>query len=343
MSHWNPSSGRGDPSWVDPSPDDPDSTLYPVPRQETDSDAASPPYGAPPPHGTPSPYPELPSYGGAASDDGAPAPYGAPPPYEHSPYQHPPYGEQPDPYQQPPIWAGRQAPVGQPMWDDPQPPKAYLRQQPAPPGPGRRGKTVIVVAAAVVIIAAVGGALAFALRSHRSHSPALSPTNASSHASHSQGATPSPTNSPSAGRTTPQPTHSPGNATVAVAPAAARNPSAPQVVNLLTKYFTAINSHDYPAYLRLLDPQMQRIETAQRFSEGFRSTTDSGATLAALSTAPDGRLAAVVRFTSRQSPADSPDRSACTHWTITLYLQSGGGGYRIGVPPAGYQASHQAC
>jgi hypothetical protein len=333
MSHRNPSSSGGDPSWVESSPGDPDSTLYPAPRQGQDPDAATPP------HGTPSPYPGLPSYG-AAPPDGAPAPHGAPPPYEQATYGQ---QGQPEPYQQPPIWAGPQAPSAPPMWDDPQPPKAYLRQQPAPPGPGRRGRTAIVVTAVVVIIAAVGGALAFELRAHRAHPQAGPATAASPGASQAQRAQPSPANSPPAGATSPPPSHSPGNAIVAVAPAAARNPSAPRVVNLLTKYFTAINSHDYPAYLRLLDPQMQRIETAQRFSEGFRSTTDSGATLTGLSTAPDGRLAAVVRFTSHQSPADSPDRTACTHWTITLYLTSSGGGYLIGMPPTGYQALHQTC
>jgi hypothetical protein len=335
MSHWNPSSSGEDPSWVESSPGDPDSTLYSAPRHTQDPEDAPVPYSAPP-YQQP-PYDQPPDNQADYEQ----------PQYEQPQYEQPQYG-QPDPYQQPPIWAGPQAPTP-PMWDDPQPPKAYLRQQPSPPGSGRRGRAVIVVTAAVVIIAAVGGVLAYELRSHRAHSQAGPATAASTRVSQAQRARSSPTGSPAAGRTSPQPSRSPraspGNATVAVAHAAAGNPSAPQVVNLLTKYFTAINSHDYPAYLRLLDPQMQRIETGQRFSTGFRSTTDSGAKLTGLSTAPDGRLAAVVRFTSHQSPADSPDGSACTRWTITLYLTSGDGdgGYLIGMPPAGYQASHQTC
>ncbi|MGE5291092.1 MAG: hypothetical protein ACM3ML_28620 [Micromonosporaceae bacterium] len=317
MSHWNPSSSGRDPSWTDWAPDDPDPPPYSTPPPSPD-----PPYSARPPHG--GPY------------------YGAPPPHDAPYYGAPPYDEPPpDPYEQPPIWAGLQAPAPPPMWEDPQPPKAYLRQQPSPPGPGRRARTVIALAVTVAVLAAGGGALAFELRSHRAHAGAAGASHPP--VSKPQQEQPSPTASPTGSRTAPSPPATPGSAAVAVAPAAARDPAAPQVVNLLTRYFTAINAHDYPAYLRLLDPQMQRIQTALRFSEGFRSTRDSGATLTGLSRAPDGRLAAAVSFTSHQSPADSPDQSACTHWTITLYLRSGGGGYLIGAPPSGYQASHQAC
>jgi hypothetical protein len=130
---------------------------------------------------------------------------------------------------------------------------------------------------------------------------------------------------------------------VAVAPAAARAPAAASVASFLTSYFTAINRHDYQRFRALLSQQMQQIETPQRFAAGFRSTTDSGAVLIGLSAAAGGRRAAIVDFTSRQSPADSPDHLACTRWTITLFLQPTAGSYLIGVPPTGYQASQRSC
>ena len=287
---------------------------------------------------------------------GHPPAYPAPPvdPYEPrppvDPYEQPPVDpyEQPpvDPYEQPPIWAGPPSPPSPmappPSWEDQQPPKAYLRQQPEPPGPGRRSGALIAALAVILVLVAAGTAFTLVKRSHGGDhaaarrpgaSQAGSPAHASPQVSQTGGAKPaSPTPSPSA-----------GDAAVAVAPAVAANPAAPRVVSLLARYFAAINGHDYQAFRPLLDGPIQRVETAQRFRAGFRSTRDSGATLTGLSVAPDGRVAAVVAFTSHQSPADSPDQSACTHWTITLYLEHAGGSYLIGAPPAGYQALRQSC
>jgi hypothetical protein len=115
------------------------------------------------------------------------------------------------------------------------------------------------------------------------------------------------------------------------------------VASLLDSYFTAINTHDYQRFRAVLGQQMQQIETPQRFATGFRSTSASGAVLIGLSATAGGRVAAIVDFTSRQWPADSPDHLSCTRWTITLYLQPAAGTYLVGVPRAGYQASHRSC
>jgi hypothetical protein len=202
----------------------------------------------------------------------------------------------------------------------------------------------VITLLVIVLLAAGGSALALRLRSH----------GGTAAPGHSATASQPPSPQPSPPQVTPTPAHSTarpspsavppvGRVTVAVAPTAAREPAAASVASFLTSYFTAINAHDYQRFLPLLDPQMQKIETAQRFAAGFRSTTDSGAVLIGLSPVSGGRLAAIVQFTSHQSPADSPDHLACTHWTITLYLRPNGAGYLLGVPPPGYQASHQSC
>jgi hypothetical protein len=264
-------------------------------------------------------------------------------------------GDQPEPrYPVPPDPADPYPPPTQPpmmsappIWEDSQPPKAYLWQQPEPPGGGRRVRTAVAVIAVVIFLAAGGAALAVELRSHGS-TGAAPPSHGTSH-SPAQGpstATPgqaTPTAVPTRARPSPPASPGAGATGIAVTSAAAGNPAAPQVVNFLGSYFRAINTHDYPAFRRLLDPAMQRIETAQKFAAGFRSTFDSGAVLLSLTTPVGGRLAAAMSFTSHQAPADSPDHSACTSWAITLYLEPTDTGYVIGLPPASYQARHQPC
>ncbi len=279
---------------------------------------------------------------------------------------------------QPPVWEvpAPGALSAPPMWEDEEPPKAYLRQQPEPPGPpGRRTRTIVITLLVILLVAAGGSTLALKLRSNRGRvvappsrgapspgtpspgapspgrppgpsrgGPSRGATASHPHASPSQ-PTPQITQTPA--RTTPQTSVSSGpplgHATVAVTSAAARDPAAASVASFLTSYFTAINAHDYQRFLHLLAQQLRQIETAQRFAAGFGSTTDSGAILIGLSATQGGRLAAIAGFISHQSPTDSPDHSACTRWTITLYLEPVAGTYLIGVPPAGYQASQQPC
>ena len=88
---------------------------------------------------------------------------------------------------------------------------------------------------------------------------------------------------------------------------------------------------------------MRQDETTQEFYNGFHSTTDSRAVLSAISSISPGRVGAAVTFTSHQLPADSPSRTACTDWSITLYLRKQGGRYVLGPSPPGYQAVYQAC
>jgi len=93
----------------------------------------------------------------------------------------------------------------------------------------------------------------------------------------------------------------------------------------------------------LLDRKMRRDESPQEFSSGFHSTTDSHAVLSAISGISPGQVDAAVTFTSHQLPTDSPSKTACTDWSITLYLRKQGGRYVLGPAPPGYHAVYQAC
>jgi hypothetical protein len=209
--------------------------------------------------------------------------------------------------------------------------------------PRREIRVFIVAAAAVVVLGVAGGAFALA----GGHGQAGAGNQLTGRAS--TGATPSAAGrqtpaSPAPTIATPSAGHATGHraVTVAVAAGAALNPAAPQVIALLDRYFTAINTHDYAEYAGVLDRQRRRHETAASFRSGYASTTDSHATLTGISATGSG-VAASVTFTSHQKPAKSPDHSSCNRWAITLYLVRHGTGYLIETPPSGYLASYQAC
>jgi hypothetical protein len=136
---------------------------------------------------------------------------------------------------------------------------------------------------------------------------------------------------------------SPGTTTVATTAAARASAAEPGVAQFLADYFTAINNHDYQAYLALLDPAQAARESPARFAAGYGTTTDSDATLTAIADRGNGREAASVTFTSHQAPSASPDHSSCDVWQITLYLGPGDGGYLLRRPPSGYGAHVQSC
>ena len=124
-----------------------------------------------------------------------------------------------------------------------------------------------------------------------------------------------------------------GDDAVAIAPAVAQNPLARQVAALLRNYFRSINRHDFEEYDGLFVPQLRG--SVQNFNAGYRLTTDSGATLTALSATGPQDLAATVSFTSHQNPADSPDQAACDTWQVILSLTHVGDGYLIERSPPG--------
>lgn len=207
--------------------------------------------------------------------------------------------------------------------------------------PLRRGQTGVLIAVLIVVLLAVGGGAYALVSRYTSHKTAASPSGQPTQSAPSSAPTTPSGSTPSASPTA-SPTASSSNGVI-VQPGAASNPAEPGVVAFVNRYFTAINSHDYAAYNSLLVPKLQAINTRSDFETGYGTTTDSAQTLTSLTATSSGGEAATLTFTSNQSPAESPTKTSCTHWTITLYLEPNGGSYLIASAPSGYHAAYQAC
>ncbi len=215
-------------------------------------------------------------------------------------------------------------------------------RQPAPgqPAPGRptahqRPPTLPVAALAVLAVVAGGAGSWYAFRGTpvARQSPITTPSAAQNSSPPNQHAS-----SPSSASSSP--TASPG-ALVSVGPAAAQYPGAGLITPVITEYFQAINDRNYAGYLTAESPD--NALTAEQFQAGYESTVDSNVLVTSISTAPDGRLAADVTFTSRQQPQDGPDGESCTDWQVTMFFDDAAGNYTIGMPPSYYHATYQAC
>jgi hypothetical protein len=216
------------------------------------------------------------------------------------------------------------------------------RPEPAgpPPGGGRRG--LFIALAVIVVLAAGGGAYALAttLGKHSAGQPSASGTPASGASTGGATQQASSPAAPTSGSPTPSPTLS----LVAISPAVSGSAAEPQVETLLSHYFDGINTHSYAEYSTTLSAAEQAKQSQSEFNSGYSSTTDSGMTLTSLSDSGNGGMTATVTFTSRQSPGQSVDKSACNTWTLNLYLvRQAGGSYLIGPAPAGYQPNFADC
>jgi hypothetical protein len=230
------------------------------------------------------------------------------------------------------------------------PPPAPAYPPPAAPGPagqpsGGRGTAILVIVVVLVVLGAGGGAYALT-RSH-GHSTAQPPTTGppSTGPTVQTPATPvvnasaSPTATPSVS-VTPSPTRT---GTVQAAPGVASDAAEPQVEAYLNRYFSAINTRNYSAYQSLLDAQQQQGNSRSKFDSGFATTKDSNEVLTGIDDTGGGTLTANVSFTSRQSPGDSVDGSACNNWRISLFLVPNGTSYVMTAAPAGYHAAYTDC
>ena len=137
------------------------------------------------------------------------------------------------------------------------------------------------------------------------------------------------------------PASAPPAGLASLAPAAALYPGAGAIEGVVNRYFQAINGRDYAAYQATQSPGIAM--TASQFQAGFESTQDADVLVTGITTAPGGRPAAHVTFTSRQQPQDGPEGESCTNWHVTMYFDGSAGTYTIGAPPNGYKAAYQAC
>ena len=266
--------------------------------------------------------------------------------------------------QLPRLGSAGQAGYGPPSYGQGPPAQgSYGQVPPHVPGtaglhPLRRGQTIILITVVIVVLLAVGGG-AYALVSHftghksAASPPSRHPTVSAPAKTASSAASPGPTSAASASATasparssTSSPTASKSTSPktgLTVSPTASANAAEPGVAAVVNKYFTSINTHDYNAYNNLLEPQLQASNTPSSFHTGYGTTTDLNEQLAGISDTSGGGEAAALTFTSHQSAAQSATGTACTKWTITLYLEPSGSSYLIGPAPSGYHAHDAAC
>jgi hypothetical protein len=108
---------------------------------------------------------------------------------------------------------------------------------------------------------------------------------------------------------------------VAAAPALAARPETAAVVQLLTRYFSAINNRDFRAARATLVRRDGLPANDAEFQDQYRSTHDEDVRLLGLSPTDSGGYLATVSFTSYQNPADAPDKtSSCLIWSVSYPL-----------------------
>jgi hypothetical protein len=105
----------------------------------------------------------------------------------------------------------------------------------------------------------------------------------------------------------------------------------------------AQTSADYDTYQSLLDAQEQQGNSRSAFESGYATTKDSNEVLTGIEHTGGGRLTANVSFTSRQSPANNVDGSACNDRHISLYLVPYGTTYVMTAAPGDYHAGYSDC
>jgi hypothetical protein len=249
-----------------------------------------------------------------------------------------------------PTVADRRARDGEPPYLAPDLPADL---QPGPVPRRRRKAAVAVLAAAVLLVAAAGGVDLWLMHRHHATSAAspglTKPRGSVSRGGGGSSGAAAPGTQPGSRKPSAAPKHRPApgpaisSRIVTVAPGIGRNPHAAQVKAYLGRYFTAINNHNYQQFQPLLGTDMRKDEPATRFYPGYQSTTDSAAVLTSISDIGPGLITAAVTFTSHQLPADTPSGTACTNWSITLYLSQHGRRYLLEPPPPGYHAVYQPC
>jgi hypothetical protein len=203
------------------------------------------------------------------------------------------------PHPGPQAWA-------EPRWPGPGPQAWPGRPDPAPPAPpagtGAR-RTVPLVIATVVVAVVVAVAAVWVLR------PSTTPVAASPPAGPAAAAAPASTPAPNLLPTRQAPAPSTGGASapglVTLSAQAAAHPQATAVQDLLTAHFTAINDGDYDAWSATVDPRRAADQPQARWTQDFRSTRDSGVTVAAITDGPGG-VVVDLSFVSEQDVADAP-------------------------------------
>lgn len=120
-----------------------------------------------------------------------------------------------------------------------------------------------------------------------------------------------------------------GPVPVVLSPSAAVSPQARAVSSLLSRYFTAINRHDYDAWLTTVTTaQTHRSRAA--WTKSYSTTHDSEVYVSDIT--PGEPMTARIQFVSRQAIEFAPAEvsSTCVRWDVTYEILDEGVGLRVG-------------
>jgi hypothetical protein len=118
-----------------------------------------------------------------------------------------------------------------------------------------------------------------------------------------------------------------GDEAIGAAPAIRADEHLNDSIDVLSRYFAAINDHhDYTGWRNTLLPTPNR-GTLDDYN-GFRTTHDSAISINAIDPHNDGSLRVAVSFNSRQAPEDGGGYR-CLDWSVDFSLVRYHGQYRI--------------
>lgn len=121
-----------------------------------------------------------------------------------------------------------------------------------------------------------------------------------------------------------------GPIVVALAPSAANTPHARSVADLISRYFTAINNHDYDAWLATVTTAQAKRDR-DSWTRDYSTTRDSEVYISDLT--PGDPMTVRMQFVSHQAlefaPAALP--AECVRWDVTYQIQDEGVGLRVGT------------
>ncbi len=134
----------------------------------------------------------------------------------------------------------------------------------------------------------------------------------------------------------PDPVDSKGPVSVGLSPRAEGTPHARDIADLISRYFTAINGHDYDAWLSTVTTAQAKRDRDD-WTRDYSTTRDSDVYISDITAG--NPLTVRMQFTSHQAvefaPAELP--AQCVRWDVTYRVQDEGVGLRVGTsakPPA---------
>ena len=123
----------------------------------------------------------------------------------------------------------------------------------------------------------------------------------------------------------------PGGVDVGLSAEAQSSPHAAAVQNLLSRYFAAINSHDFAAWSQTVTPAQSAGVDQQSWEQAYRSTEDSDIYVSDIT--DEAPMSVRIQFVSKQDPALAPTSLPveCINWDVIYSLTMVGDGLRVGT------------